>query len=165
VAFPQSLRVNTGRTLLTGFARPVIESGALLDEFVRRAGYALVWALSVHDRTAPDARFLDALARIEAADPDPRPYVRKAADMALRATGKRNPALRAAADLDALDLRAFTPAAAVRGAAWLPSLVGVLVGRFGLEAVGWSLLASALGLITLHEVLQRGVGHAAQPIG
>jgi fucose permease len=59
----------------------------------------------------------------------------------------------------------FQVAAAILGAAWLPSLVGVLVGRFGLEAVGWSLLAAALGLITLHEVLQRSVGQAAQPIG
>ena len=59
----------------------------------------------------------------------------------------------------------FQVAAAILGAAWLPSLVGVLVGRFGLEAVGWSLVAAALGLITLHEVLQRGVGRAPQPIG
>jgi len=59
----------------------------------------------------------------------------------------------------------FQIAAAILGAAALPSLVGVLVGRFGLEAVGWSLLAAALGLITLHEVLQRGVGQAAHPIG
>ena len=59
----------------------------------------------------------------------------------------------------------FQVAAAILGAAGLPSLVGVLVGRFGLEAVGWSLLAAALGLITLHEVLQRGVGQAAQPSG
>jgi fucose permease len=59
----------------------------------------------------------------------------------------------------------FQVAAAILGAAWLPTLVGVLVGRFGLEVVGWSLLAAALGLITLHEVLQRGVGQAAQTIG
>ena len=59
----------------------------------------------------------------------------------------------------------FQVAAAILGAAGLPSLVGVLVGRFGLEAVGWSVLAAALGLITLHEVLQRGVGQAAQGIG
>jgi 3-methyladenine DNA glycosylase AlkD len=66
-------------------------------EYVRRAGFALVWALSVHDRTAPDAAFLDALARVEAHAADDRPMVEKGIDMALRATGKRNPALRAAA--------------------------------------------------------------------
>jgi 3-methyladenine DNA glycosylase AlkD len=65
-------------------------------EFVRRAGFALWWALALHDRAAPDAAFLDALARIEAAEPDPRPLVRKAAEMALNAIGRR-PALNAAA--------------------------------------------------------------------
>jgi len=54
----------------------------------------------------------------------------------------------------------FQVAAAILGAAWFPSLVGVLVGRFGLEGVGWSLLAGALGLITLHEVLQRALGRS-----
>ena len=75
-------------------------------EFVRRAGYALVWALSVHDRIAPDAAFLETLRRLEAAAPDPRPYVKKAADMALRATGKRNRALNAAATATARRLAA-----------------------------------------------------------
>jgi len=67
------------------------------DEFVRRAGFALIWALSVHDKTATDARFTAALRLIENAESDPRPLVKKAMDMALRATGKRNEALRLAA--------------------------------------------------------------------
>ena len=67
------------------------------QEFVRRAAYALIWSLSVHDKTASDDAFLDGLALIEAAPPDPRIYVRKAMDMALRAVGKRNRALNAAA--------------------------------------------------------------------
>jgi len=67
------------------------------EEFVRRAGYALVWALSVHDKTAPDALFERALSQLEHAEPDSRPLVKKAMDMALRATGKRNPALRQSA--------------------------------------------------------------------
>lgn len=65
-------------------------------EFVRRAGLATWWALALHDRAAPEAAFRDALARIEALPADDRPPVRKAADMALRAIGRR-PALRAAA--------------------------------------------------------------------
>jgi len=60
------------------------------EEFVRRAGFALVWALTTHDKAAPDARFLGALELIEAAEPDKRPLVKKAIDMALRAIGKRN---------------------------------------------------------------------------
>jgi 3-methyladenine DNA glycosylase AlkD len=64
--------------------------------YVRRAGLALIWALSVHDRAAPDARFAEAaLAAATVAD-DPRPHVRKAVSMALRATGKRNATLNAA---------------------------------------------------------------------
>jgi 3-methyladenine DNA glycosylase AlkD len=63
------------------------------EEFVRRAGFATYWGLSVHDNEAPDERFEAAIAAIELAEPDPRPLVRKAADMALRAIGKRNAAL------------------------------------------------------------------------
>lgn len=66
-------------------------------EFVRRAGWALLWALSVHDKAAPDGRFLDRLALLERAEPDGRPLVKKAMNMALRATGKRNRALNRAA--------------------------------------------------------------------
>ena len=66
-------------------------------EFVRRAAFALIWALSVHDKTAKDSAFLRALKIIETAPPDDRPLVRKAVDMALRATGKRNRKLSAAA--------------------------------------------------------------------
>ncbi len=65
--------------------------------YVRRAGMALIWALSVHDKTAPDQRFLDALPLIEAAAADDRDHVWKGASMALRATGKRNDALLKAA--------------------------------------------------------------------
>jgi 3-methyladenine DNA glycosylase AlkD len=69
------------------------------EEFVRRAGFALIWALSAHDKKAPDERFRRALELIEAAEPDARPLVKKAMDMALRATGKRNAHLnRAASD-------------------------------------------------------------------
>lgn len=67
------------------------------EEFVRRAGFALFWSLSVHDKNAPDEQFLLALETIENAEPDPRPLVKKAVDMALRAIGKRNARLRAEA--------------------------------------------------------------------
>ncbi|MEM6388057.1 MAG: DNA alkylation repair protein [Pseudomonadota bacterium] len=59
-------------------------------EFVRRAGFALVWALTTHDKKAENARFEAALALIEQQAGDERPLVKKAIDMALRATGKRN---------------------------------------------------------------------------
>jgi 3-methyladenine DNA glycosylase AlkD len=67
------------------------------EEYVKRAAFALLWGLTVHDKQAADARFLRGLALIEHAAEDERHYVKKAVNMALRATGKRNPALRKAA--------------------------------------------------------------------
>ncbi|MFG0320228.1 MAG: DNA alkylation repair protein, partial [Planctomycetota bacterium JB042] len=66
-------------------------------EFKKRAAFALLWSLSVHDRDAPDDAFLAALPLIEAAARDDRNFVKKGVDMALRAIGKRNRALNAAA--------------------------------------------------------------------
>ncbi|MEJ6404264.1 DNA alkylation repair protein [Yoonia sp. 2307UL14-13] len=65
-------------------------------EFVRRAGFALIWSLSVHDKAAGDDRFIDTFDLIRHAATDDRPLVKKAVDMALRATGKRNKALNTA---------------------------------------------------------------------
>jgi len=67
------------------------------EEFVKRAAFALLWALSVHDKLADDARFADGLRFIERAATDDRNFVKKAVNMALRAIGKRNPALNDAA--------------------------------------------------------------------
>src|SRR6185503_19045727 len=60
------------------------------EEFVRRAAFALLWGLTVHDKSTDDARFTRGLALIESAATDDRHYVKKAVNMALRATGKRN---------------------------------------------------------------------------
>jgi len=62
-------------------------------EFVRRAAFALLAALAVHDRAAPDERFLATLPLIEAAASDERNFVRKAVNWALRQIGKRNATL------------------------------------------------------------------------
>lgn len=62
-------------------------------EFVRRAAFALLAALAVHDRAAPDERFLTALPLIEAAASDERNFVKKAVNWALRQIGKRNAGL------------------------------------------------------------------------
>ena len=75
-------------------------------EFEKRAGFALLWSLAAHDKTAEDARFIEGLASIEHAADDPRNFVKKAVNMALRAIGKRNPALHAAAVEVALRLAA-----------------------------------------------------------
>jgi 3-methyladenine DNA glycosylase AlkD len=67
------------------------------DEYVKRAAFALLWGLTVHDKQAGDDRFLEGLRLIEREAGDERHFVKKAVNMALRATGKRNPALRIAA--------------------------------------------------------------------
>lgn len=67
------------------------------QEFEKRAAFALLWGLTVHDKQADDTQFVKALKLIESAAGDDRHFVKKAVNMALRATGKRNPRLRAAA--------------------------------------------------------------------
>jgi len=67
------------------------------DEFVRRAAFALLATLAVHDKTADDAAFVAALPLVEAAAYDDRNFVKKAVNWALRNIGKRNRALRQAA--------------------------------------------------------------------
>lgn len=74
------------------------------EEFLKRAAFALLWGLTRHDKEAPDARFLRGLELIEQGATDERHLVKKAVNMALRATGKRNPALRTAARAVALRL-------------------------------------------------------------
>jgi 3-methyladenine DNA glycosylase AlkD len=66
-------------------------------EFVRRAAFALLASVALHDKTAPDKPFLDSLFLIERAATDDRNFVKKAVSWALRGIGKRNPKLHAAA--------------------------------------------------------------------
>jgi 3-methyladenine DNA glycosylase AlkD len=67
------------------------------EEFVKRAAFALLWGLTVHDKHADDAPFAQGLRFIERAAGDERHFVKKSVNMALRAIGKRNSALNAAA--------------------------------------------------------------------
>jgi 3-methyladenine DNA glycosylase AlkD len=66
-------------------------------EYIKRAGYALMAVLAVHDKKAPDASFIKLLPLIKKGSRDERNYVRKAVNWALRQIGKRNQALNAAA--------------------------------------------------------------------
>ena len=63
------------------------------DEFVKRAAFALLASLSVHDKQADDAGFMRGLELIEAAADDERNFVKKGVNWALRSIGKRNLAL------------------------------------------------------------------------
>jgi 3-methyladenine DNA glycosylase AlkD len=67
------------------------------DEFGKRAAFALLWALTVHDKRTDDESFVRGLLLIERAADDDRNFVKKAVNMALRAVGKRSAALNAAA--------------------------------------------------------------------
>ena len=63
------------------------------EEFVKRASFAMLASLTVHDKAAPDANYLKGLELIEREAHDERNFVKKAVNWALRSIGKRNPAL------------------------------------------------------------------------
>lgn len=67
------------------------------EEFVKRASFALMAALAVHEKDAPDETFRAFLSLCEREAGDARNYVKKAVNWAVRQIGKRNAALRAAA--------------------------------------------------------------------
>lgn len=67
------------------------------QEFVKRAGFALMAGMAVHRKDLTDEIFLDFLPVIEREATDDRNFVRKAVNWALRQIGKRNAALKQAA--------------------------------------------------------------------
>ncbi|MCZ7401351.1 MAG: DNA alkylation repair protein [Candidatus Methanoperedens sp.] len=75
----------------TGFAyHKAIEWSSREEEFVKRAGFALMAALAFHDKKAGDEAFLKFFPEIEKESVDERNYVKKAVNWALRQIGKRN---------------------------------------------------------------------------
>ncbi len=68
-------------------------------EFVKRAGFALMACLAVHDREADDECFSQFFPIIEKQAADERNFVKKAVNWALRQIGKRNTNLNARAIL------------------------------------------------------------------
>ena len=66
-------------------------------EFVKRAGFALMACLALHDKAEPDPKFLALLPLIEQGAHDGRNFVKKAVSWALRSIGRRNLALNSAA--------------------------------------------------------------------
>jgi 3-methyladenine DNA glycosylase AlkD len=63
------------------------------DEFVKRAAFALLASLALHDKHSPDTPFRRSLALIERAAGDERNFVKKGVSWALRAVGRRSVAL------------------------------------------------------------------------
>jgi 3-methyladenine DNA glycosylase AlkD len=75
-------------------------------EFAKRAAFALLASVALHDRTRADADFVRTLPWIDAAASDPRNFVKKGVVWALCAIGTRNHALLAAARATAARLAA-----------------------------------------------------------
>ncbi len=80
-------------------------------EFQKRAAFALLASLALHDKKTPDERFVAQLPLIAAAATDGRNFVKKAVSWALRGIGKRGASRRTAALGLAVTLAASTDAA------------------------------------------------------
>lgn len=97
--------------------KKAVEWSAREAEYVKRAAFALMAYLAVHDKKASDDRFLDFLLLIKRESGDDRKFVRKAVNWALRQIGKRNAALNAAAIEAAQEIRATN----TRSGRWIAS--------------------------------------------
>jgi 3-methyladenine DNA glycosylase AlkD len=73
-----------------------VEWSSREEEFVKRAGFALLAGLALHDKKADDEAFLGTLPLIERAAGDERNFVKKGVSWALRVMGRRNRALNTA---------------------------------------------------------------------
>jgi 3-methyladenine DNA glycosylase AlkD len=84
----------------------IVKWSASEHEFVKRAAFAAIAGIAVHDKQAPDADLLRYLPLIRREAGDDRNFVKKAVNWALRQVGKRNLALNAAAIETAEAIRA-----------------------------------------------------------
>jgi 3-methyladenine DNA glycosylase AlkD len=90
----------------TPFAHKKCLEWALDDrEYVRRAGFAMMASLAIHDKKAPDEAFAQFFPHIVRGALDERHLVKKAVSWALRQIGKRNLTLNAAAMTVAEEIR------------------------------------------------------------
>ncbi len=94
-----------------------VEWSSRREEFVKRAAFALMAMLALHDKQAEDRSFEVFLPIIERESGDPRNLVRKAVNWALRQIGKRNLALNAKAIATAVRIKE----SGVRSAKWVAS--------------------------------------------
>jgi 3-methyladenine DNA glycosylase AlkD len=100
----------------TPFAwRKVREWSSRKPEYERRAAFALLAGLAVHDKKATDKQFRTALRLVAKAARDDRNFVKKAVNWALRQIGKRNAALRE----EAIEVAESLAAAESRSARWI----------------------------------------------
>jgi 3-methyladenine DNA glycosylase AlkD len=81
-------------------------------EFAKRAAFALLACLALHDKQAADEKFLEGLRLIEHGATDDRNFVKKGVSWAIRLIGRRNTALNDAAVIVARRLSDSANAAA-----------------------------------------------------
>jgi len=127
----------------TSVAWPKAVEWAARDEpWVRRAAFAMMAGLAVHDGRTGDEPFIALLPLIEQAATDDRNFVRKGVNWALRNIGKRNAALNAAALASARRILAGANAraggprggdAGARSARWVASDAIRELGRVALH--------------------------------
>ena len=97
----------------TGYAySKAVEWSKRKEEFVKRSGFVLMAALSVHDKDASDKDFEKFFPIIKRESTDERNYVKKAVNWALRQIGKRNKSLNRAAIKVAKDIQKIDSKAA-----------------------------------------------------
>ena len=82
------------------------------EEFVKRAGYALIAGLAWHDKKATDDQFIGYFPVIKSGATDERNFVNKAISWALRNIGKRNLHLNKAAIMAANEIQRIDSKAA-----------------------------------------------------
>jgi len=70
--------------------KKIVDWSARDEEFVKRTAFSLIASLAVHDKKATDQTFMDLLLLIKRESVDPRNFVKKAVNWALRSIGKRN---------------------------------------------------------------------------
>jgi 3-methyladenine DNA glycosylase AlkD len=84
------------------------------EEFVKRAAFALLASVALHDKVTGDAPFMRSLVLIEAAASDERNFVKKGVSWALRGVGRRSRTLNAASVNTAQRLKQSPDSAAAR---------------------------------------------------
>lgn len=104
------------------------------EEFVRRAGFALLASLAVHGRKLPDAPFAEAMPLIAAHAADGRNFVSKGVSWALRAIGGKRAGLHA----EAVALAERLAASSDRAERW--------VGKDALRDITRPMVRARLGL-------------------
>jgi 3-methyladenine DNA glycosylase AlkD len=103
---------------LTPFAyQKVFQWSESEEEFKKRAAFALIAVLVVHDKNAPDEKFEQFFPLIIRESPDDRTYVKKAVNWALRHIGKKNTSLNKKAIVVASEIKKMDS----KSAKWIAS--------------------------------------------